>query len=140
MAAVMAAGMTPPLALALATVVARNRWVPDEREAGKPAFVLGLAFITEGAIPFAARHPTRIIPAAMLGSAVAGGISLGLGASMIVPHGGIFLLFVPGAVDDALAWLLAILVGTLVSTAALLVTVRAPEAGDLGAPAAPVPA
>jgi PTS system fructose-specific IIC component len=88
--------------------------------------VLGLAFITEGAIPFAARHPARIIPACMVGSAVAGALSLGLGASMIVPHGGIFLLFVPGAVEKPLLWLFAILVGTLVSTAALLITVRPP--------------
>jgi len=140
MAAVMAAGMTPPLALALATFVARSRWSPDEREAGKPAVVLGLAFITEGAIPFAARHPARIIPACMVGSAVAGALSLGLGASMIVPHGGIFLLFVPGAVEKPLAWLLAILIGTLVSTAALLVTVRSPAVETSSAPAMPATA
>ncbi|MDP1804817.1 MAG: fructose-specific PTS transporter subunit EIIC, partial [Acidimicrobiales bacterium] len=80
MAAVMAAGMTPPLGLALATFLFPSVWHPDEREAGKPAFVLGLAFITEGAIPFAARDPMRVIPAAMAGSALAGAISLGLGA------------------------------------------------------------
>jgi PTS system fructose-specific IIC component len=140
MAAVMAAGMTPPLALALATFVARSRWSPDEREAGKPAVVLGLAFITEGAIPFAARHPARIIPACMAGSAVAGALSLGLGASMIVPHGGVFLLFVPGAVEKPLVWLLAILVGTLVSTAALLLAVRAPAVEGSAAPALPATA
>jgi fructose PTS system EIIBC or EIIC component len=127
MAAVMAAGMTPPLALALATLISPRRWVPDEREAGKPAFVLGLAFITEGAIPFAARQPARIIPAAMVGSAVAGAVSLGLGASSMVPHGGMFLLFVPGAVSSLGAWVLAIVAGALVTTAALLVLVRVPE-------------
>jgi fructose PTS system EIIBC or EIIC component len=119
MAAVMAAGMTPPLGLAVATIVFPNRWTPDEHEAGKPAFVLGLSFITEGAIPFAARDPIRVIPALIVGSSVAGALSLGLGAATEVPHGGIFDLFVPGAVDKSLAWLLAIAAGTAVTTAVL---------------------
>ena len=126
MAAVMAAGMTPPLGLALATVLFPGRWTRDERQAGKPAFVLGLSFITEGAIPFAARDPVRVIPALVVGSATAGAISLGLGAATEVPHGGIFDLFVPGAVDHALAWLLAIVVGTAVTTAVLFAIKRAP--------------
>ena len=79
MAAVMVAGMTPPLGLALATFLFKNRFTEDEREAGKAAGVLGLAFITEGAIPFAARDPFRVIPACMIGSAVAGGLSMALG-------------------------------------------------------------
>jgi PTS system fructose-specific IIC component len=128
MAAVMAAGMTPPLGLAVATVLFPGRWTKDEHEAGKPAFVLGLSFITEGAIPFAARDPVHVIPALVVGSATAGAISLGLDAATVVPHGGIFDLFVPGAVDNALAWLLAIVVGTLVTTAVLFVTKR-PLAG-----------
>jgi PTS system fructose-specific IIC component len=128
MAAVMAAGMTPPLGLAVATVLFPGRWTKDEHEAGKPAFVLGLSFITEGAIPFAARDPIHVIPALVVGSATAGAISLGLDAATVVPHGGIFDLFVPGAVDNALAWLLAIVVGTLVTTAVLFVTKR-PLAG-----------
>ena len=128
MAAVMAAGMTPPLGLALATVLFPGRWTRDERQAGKPAFVLGLSFITEGAIPFAARDPVRVIPALVVGSATAGAISLGLGAATEVPHGGIFDLFVPGAVDHALAWLLAIVVGTAVTTAVLFAIKRAPRA------------
>jgi PTS system fructose-specific IIC component len=124
MAAVMAAGMTPPIGLALATVLFPGRWTRDEHEAGKPAWVLGLSFITEGAIPFAARDPVRVIPALVAGSATAGAISLGMDASTEVPHGGIFDLFVPGAVDNAVWWLFAIVVGTLVTTAVLLVTKR----------------
>jgi PTS system fructose-specific IIC component len=119
MAAVMVAGMTPPIALALATVLFPGRWSAEEREAGKPAWALGLSFITEGAIPFAARDPLRVIPSLMAGSAVAGAISMAAGASTIVPHGGIFDLFVPGAVKEPLWWLFALVVGTLVSTAVL---------------------
>jgi PTS system fructose-specific IIC component len=124
MAAVMAAGMTPPLGLALATLLFPGRWQPQEREAGKPAWVLGLSFITEGAIPFAARDPLRVIPALAIGSAVAGAISLGAGAGMSVPHGGIFDLFVPGAVEKVGAWALAIVAGTVVTTAILFLTKR----------------
>jgi fructose PTS system EIIBC or EIIC component len=124
MAAVMAAGMTPPLGLAVATILFANRWTPDEHEAGKPAFVLGLSFIPEGAIPFAARDPIRVIPALIVGSATAGALSLGLGAATEVPHGGIFDLFVPGAVDKPLAWLLAIVAGTAVTTGVLFFSKR----------------
>jgi fructose PTS system EIIBC or EIIC component len=124
MAAVMAAGMTPPIGLAIGTILFPGRWTRDEHEAGKPAFVLGLSFITEGAIPFAARDPVRVIPALIVGSATAGAISLGIGASTTVPHGGIFDLFVPGAVEKPLAWLTAIVVGSLVTTAALFMIKR----------------
>ncbi len=134
MAAVMAAGMTPPLALALATVLFRDRWLPEEHEAGKPAWVLGASFITEGAIPFAARDPIRVIPALVAGSAAAGAMSLGFGASTVVPHGGIFDLFVPGAVEKPMLWLLSIVVGTLVSTAVLFFTKR-PIVEEVRAPA-----
>jgi len=141
MAAVMAAGMTPPLALALATVLFRERWLPEEREAGKAASVLGLAFITEGAIPFAARNPPRIIPALIAGSAVAGALSMAFDAASIVPHGGIINLFVPGAITSPAGWAVALVAGTLVSTAALFVTTRSyARAKAAPAVAAPAPA
>ena len=124
MAAVMAAGMTPPLGLALATTLFPGRWLPQEQEAGKPAWVLGLSFITEGAIPFAARDPVRVIPALVAGSAVAGAVSLGTGAAMAIPHGGIFDLFVPNAVQGLGGWAAAIVAGTLVTSAVLFFTKR----------------
>lgn len=119
MAAVMAAGMTPPLALALATVLFKNRFTVDEREAGKATAVLGISFITEGAIPFAARDPLRVIPALMLGSAVAGALSMVFGAELRVPHGGVFVLPIPNAVTHLGAYLLALVAGTGVSAVAL---------------------
>jgi PTS system fructose-specific IIC component len=136
MAAVMAAGMTPPLGLALATTLFPGRWLPQEQEAGKPAWVLGLSFITEGAIPFAARDPVRVIPALVVGSAVAGAVSLGTGAAMAIPHGGIFDLFVPNAVQHLGGWAAAIVAGTLVTCGVLFFTKRRAETA---APAA-VPA
>ena len=119
MAAVMAAGMTPPLALALATVLFKNRFSVDEREAGKATAVLGIAFITEGAIPFAAKDPLRVIPALMLGSAVAGAISMVFGCELRVPHGGVFVLPIPNAVTHLGAYLSAIVAGTVISAIAL---------------------
>jgi len=124
MAAVMAAGMTPPLALALATVVFKNRFTVDEREAGKATAVLGISFITEGAIPFAAKDPLRVIPALMIGSAVAGALSMVLGSELRVPHGGVFVLPIPNAVTNLGAYLLAIVAGTVVSAIALGVLKR----------------
>jgi PTS system fructose-specific IIC component len=119
MAAVMAAGMTPPLALALATVIFKNRFTADERQAGKATAVLGISFITEGAIPFAAKDPLRVIPALMLGSALAGALSMLVGAELRVPHGGVFVLPIPNAVTHLAVYLLAIVAGTLVSALAL---------------------
>ena len=119
MAAVMAAGMTPPLALALATVLFKNRFSVDEREAGKATALLGISFITEGAIPFAAKDPLRVIPALMLGSAVAGALSMVLGCELRVPHGGVFVLPIPNAVTNLGAYLLALVAGTVVSAVAL---------------------
>jgi PTS system fructose-specific IIC component len=119
MAAVMAAGMTPPLALALATVMFKNRFSVDEREAGKATALLGISFITEGAIPYAAKDPLRVIPALMLGSAVAGALSMVLGCELRVPHGGVFVLPIPNAVTNLGAYLIAIVAGTVVSALAL---------------------
>jgi PTS system fructose-specific IIC component len=119
MAAVMAAGMTPPLAIALATVLFKNRFSEDEREAGKATAVLGIAFITEGAIPFAAKDPLRVIPSLMVGSAITGAISMVFNCTLRVPHGGVFVLPIPNAVGNLGAYIVAIIVGTVVSALAL---------------------
>jgi fructose PTS system EIIBC or EIIC component len=122
MAAIMAAGMTPPLGIALAVWLAKNRFDADERKAGAAAAVLGLAFITEGAIPFAAKNPLRVIPALVAGSAVTGALSMVLGVQLLVPHGGVFVLLIPGAVTHLVPYFIAILAGTVVTTGVLLVT------------------
>jgi PTS system fructose-specific IIC component len=127
MAAAMGAGMTPPLALALATVLFKDRFTRDEHEAGKAAAVLGISFITEGAIPFAARDPLRVIPALMIGSAVTGALSMLSGVELKVPHGGIFVLPIPNAVTHLGAYLLALLIGTAVG-AVLLRILKKPVA------------
>lgn len=125
MAATMAAGMTPPLGLALATVLARRKFNQEEQEAGKAAGVLGICFITEGAIPFAAKDPVRVIPCIMVGSAVAGALSMFFGCTLRAPHGGIFVLGIPNAVGNLGMYVVAIVVGTLV-TAALVAAVKRP--------------
>ncbi|TIC80897.1 fructose-specific PTS transporter subunit EIIC [Nocardioides sp. GY 10127] len=117
MAAVMIAGMVPPLGLALATVVRKSLFTVAERENGKAAWLLGASFITEGAIPFAAADPLRVIPSIMLGSAVAGGLSEALGVGVRAPHGGIFVLF---AVTNVFGYILAIVVGAIVAAAAVI--------------------
>ena len=104
-----------PLALALATVVFKNRFTVDEQEAGKATAVLGISFITEGAIPFAAKDPLRVIPALMIGSAVAGALSMVMGAELRVPHGGVFVLLIPNAITSPLLYLLAIAAGSLLT-------------------------
>lgn len=121
MAAVMAGGMTPALGLGLAAFLFKSRFDNEEREAGGPALVLGLSFITEGAIPFAAKDPLRVIPALVLGSATAGAISMVCGVQLLVPHGGIFAVLIPGAVTNLLPYLSAIVTGTVVTTAALFI-------------------
>ena len=127
MAAVMAAGMVPPLGLALAATLFKNRFTADEREASKAAFVLGISFITEGAIPYAARDPFRVIPSIMAGAAVTGAMSMAFGVHLLVPHGGIFVLLIPNAVTHLLLYILAIAVGTVV-TAGTLFIVKKPVA------------
>jgi len=121
MAAVMAAGMTPPLGIALATFLFRNRFSEDEREAGKAAAALGISFITEGAIPFAAKDPFRVIPSTMVGSAVAGAISMSMGCGLTVPHGGVFVLFLPNTVLNLLPYIVAILAGTVITAVMLYI-------------------
>lgn len=112
MAAIMAAGMVPPLAMGVATLLARNKFTKGQQEGGKAALVLGLCFISEGAIPFAARDPMRVIPCCMVGGAVTGAISMAVGAQLMAPHGGLFVLLIPGAITPVLGYLLAIIVGT----------------------------
>ncbi len=117
MAAVMLAGMVPPIALALATVVRPGLFSIPERENGKAGWALGASFITEGAIPFAAADPLRVIPAIMLGSAVTGGLSQAMDVSVRAPHGGIFVLF---AVDGVLGFLIALVAGVVVGAVAVI--------------------
>ncbi|SHJ23061.1 PTS system D-fructose-specific IIB component (F1P-forming), Frc family /PTS system D-fructose-specific IIC component (F1P-forming), Frc family [Clostridium amylolyticum] len=115
MAAVMAAGMVPPLGIALATVTAKNKFTPQEREAGKAAWALGISFITEGAIPFAAADPLRVIPSIMVGSAVTGALSMLFKCTLAVPHGGIFVLPIPNAVGNLFMYIVSIVIGTVVT-------------------------
>lgn len=124
MAAVMAAGMVPPLGLALAATLFKSRFTADEHEAGKAAYVLGISFITEGAIPYAARDPFRVIPSIMVGSAITGAISMVFDIHLMVPHGGVFVLFIPNAVTHLLNYIIAIAVGTLVTTGMLFILKR----------------
>ncbi|MFE2059572.1 fructose-specific PTS transporter subunit EIIC [Streptomyces sp. NPDC056465] len=118
MAAVMAAGMVPPLAMALATTVRRGLFTRTERENGRAAWVLGASFITEGAIPFAAADPLRVIPSVMAGGAVTGALSMAFGCTLRAPHGGVFVVPLIG---EPFLYLLAIAAGTAVSTALVVV-------------------
>jgi PTS system fructose-specific IIC component len=115
MAAIMAAGMVPPLAMGLATILARKKFEQGEREGGKAAMVLGLCFITEGAIPFAARDPMRVLPCCIAGGALTGALSMAFGAKLMAPHGGLFVLLIPGAITPILGYLVAIIAGTLLA-------------------------
>ncbi len=117
MAAVMAAGMVPPIALSAATLLRANLFSPAEQENGKSAWLLGLSFVSEGAIPFAAADPLRVIPSMMVGGAATGAVSMALGVGSRAPHGGVFVLF---AIDPWWGFLVAIIVGTVVSALAVL--------------------
>ena len=116
MAAVMIGGMTPPCAIALATLLFKNKFTKSEREAGPTNFVMGLAFITEGAIPYAAADPLHVLPSCIAGSAVAGALSMAFGCTLMAPHGGIFVFPVVG---NALMYLVALAVGTVISAVLL---------------------
>lgn len=118
MAAVMAAGMTPPLGMAVATLARKKLWTEAERENGLACWLLGASFITEGAIPFAAAHPLRVIPSCMVGSAVTGAMVMGFGNELRAPHGGIFVL---PLVSNPLLYLLAIAVGTIITAVLVIV-------------------
>lgn len=110
MAAVMIGGMVPPCAIALATLLFKNKFTKEERESGPVNFIMGLAFITEGAIPFAASDPLHVLPSCMIGSAVAGALSMAFGCTLMAPHGGIFVVPVVG---NALMYLAALVIGTV---------------------------
>jgi len=116
MAAVMIGGMTPPCAIALATLLFKNKFTKEERESGPTNFIMGLAFITEGAIPFAAADPLHVLPACIIGSGVAGALSMAFGCTLMAPHGGIFVVPVMG---NALMYLVALVAGTVISAVLL---------------------
>ena len=112
MAAVMIGGMVPPIAIALGTLFFKNKFTAEERKAGPTNFIMGLSFITEGAIPFAAADPLRVIPACVVGSAIAGAMSMAFNCTLMAPHGGIFVFLVMG---NAIWYLLSLIVGSAVS-------------------------
>lgn len=112
MAAVMIGGMVPPLAIALATILFKNKFTAEERKAGPTNFIMGLSFITEGAIPFAASDPLHVLPACVVGSAVAGGLSMAFGCTLMAPHGGIFV--VP-TIGNPLMYLIALVIGSFIA-------------------------
>jgi len=120
----MAAGMTPPLGMALATALRRKLFTEAERDNGLACWLLGASFITEGAIPFAAAHPLRIIPSCMVGSAVTGGLVMLFGNELRAPHGGIFVI---ALVSKPFLYILAIAIGTAV-TAALTILLMSLDA------------
>ncbi|SDY34069.1 PTS system, fructose-specific IIC component [Evansella caseinilytica] len=112
-AAIMAGGMVPPLGIALATTLFKNKFTKQEREAGKTNYIMGASFITEGAIPFAAADPGRVIPSIIVGSAVSGGLAMLFGNTLMAPHGGAFVIFV--AVENWPLYLLAIAIGSIIT-------------------------
>jgi PTS system fructose-specific IIC component len=128
MAAIMAAGMVPPLAMGLATILASKKFEQGEREGGKAAMVLGLCFITEGAIPFAARDPMRVLPCCIAGGALTGALSMAFHAQLMAPHGGLFVLLIPGAITPILGYLVAIIAGTVLAGGAYAILKRSDAA------------
>ena len=110
MAAVMVGGMVPPLAIALCTTFFGQKFTPEERRSGLVNYIMGLCFITEGAIPFAAADPLRVIPSCVVGSALAGALSMWFGCSLMAPHGGIFVL---GIMNGRLLYLVALVLGAV---------------------------
>ncbi|WNG32778.1 PTS fructose-like transporter subunit IIB [Archangium violaceum] len=113
MAAIMAAGMVPAIGMGLASFIARAKFSKQEREAGQASLVLGLCFISEGAIPFMAKDPLRVIPTCMIGGAVTGAMSMYFGVQLMAPHGGLFVLLIPNAVNHVLLYLLSIAAGSV---------------------------
>ncbi|MCJ8342468.1 MAG: fructose-specific PTS transporter subunit EIIC, partial [Cetobacterium sp.] len=110
--AVMAGGMVPPLGLALATTFFKNKFTKDEREAGKINYIMGASFITEGAIPFAAADPMRVIPACMIGSGLAGGLAMYFKCALPAPHGGLFVLPI---ITHPFLYLISVILGSIIT-------------------------
>lgn len=135
MASCMAGGMVPPLAIALCTTLFKNRFTPKERQSGVVNYILGLSFITEGAIPYAAADPLRVIPSAMAGSAVAGGLSMFLGCQLRAPHGGIFVL---PTISNPLGYFIALAAGMVVGCLVLSILKKPLPKDEWDAPAAVV--
>jgi PTS system fructose-specific IIC component len=133
MAAGMAAGMVPPLGMALATTLRRKLFTPAERENGKAAWVLGASFISEGAIPFAAADPLRVIPASMAGGAVTGALTMAFGSTLRAPHGGVWVTFLIG---EPVLYLLAIAAGTAVTAGLVVLLKGMRRTAPVGTPAA----
>jgi PTS system fructose-specific IIC component len=130
MAAAMAAGMVPPIGMGIATLLARRKFAQSEREAGKAAFVLGLCFISEGAIPFAAKDPLRVIPASVIGGALTGALTMYFGCKLMAPHGGLFVMLIPNAINHALLYLVAIVAGSLL-TGVVYAVIKRPDVAEL---------
>ncbi|MFA0970896.1 PTS fructose-like transporter subunit IIB [Pseudomonas amygdali] len=130
MATAMAAGMVPPIGMGIATILAHRKFAQSEREAGKAAFVLGLCFISEGAIPFAAKDPLRVIPASVVGGALTGALSMYFGCKLMAPHGGLFVMLIPNAINHALLYLLAIIAGSVL-TGVVYALIKRPEPVDM---------
>lgn len=122
MAAVMMGGMVPPIGIALASLVFKNKFTKKDRDAAPVNFIMGLSFITEGAIPFAAADPIRVIPSCMIGSAVAGALSMLFGCELMAPHGGMWVIAV---ISHRIGYLAALVVGSLI-TALLLGILKKP--------------
>ena len=116
MASVMVGGMVPPLVIALSTTLFKNRWSDDERKSGLVNYIMGLSFISEGAIPFAAADPIRVLPACVVGSAIAGALSAAFRCTSPAPHGGFWVI---GIIGNPIMYVIALLVGTAVGAAIL---------------------
>ncbi len=121
MAAVMIGGMVPPIAIALSTTFFRNKWSEEERKSGPVNYIMGLSFITEGAIPYAAGHPLQVIPSCIVGSAAAGALSALFNCTLRAPHGGIFVL---PTIGNALMYFLALLVGAVLGMIMLAILMK----------------
>ncbi|QEI06067.1 PTS fructose-like transporter subunit IIB [Pigmentiphaga aceris] len=136
MAAAMAGGMVPPIGMGIATLLARRKFAQSERDAGKAALVLGMCFISEAAIPFAAKDPMRVIPASLIGGGLTGALSMFFGCKLVAPHGGMFVLLIPGAITPALLYLAAIAAGSVV-TGVIYAVIKKDAAAEVSPVSAP---